>query len=155
MAISGVTTCLWFDTQAMEAAEFYCGLFPGSTLGAVSHYPEDHPHKPASSVLAVEFTLFGQAFMAINGGPQFPHSEAVSFVVHCDTQDEIDRIWQALTADGGSESQCGWCKDRFGVSWQVVPRTIQQLVDAGAWPALMHMSKINIAALRAAAGSAP
>ena len=151
MAITGLATFLWFDTQALEAAEFYTDLFPGSELGSISHYPDDHPHKPVSSVLAVEFSLFGRKFTAINGGPQFSHSEAVSFMVHCDTQEEIDRIWDALIADGGSESQCGWCKDRFGISWQVVPRNIQELLSAGAWPALMPMKKIEIAALEAAA----
>lgn len=153
MAITGLATFLWFDTQALEAAEFYTDLFPGSELGSISHYPGDHPHTPATSVMAVEFTLFGNKFTAINGGPQFPHSEAVSFMVHCDTQEEIDRIWDALIADGGSESQCGWCKDRFGISWQVVPRNIQELLSAGAWPALMPMKKIEIAALEAAASA--
>lgn len=152
MAITGLTTFLWFDTQALAAATFYAGLFPDSRVGAISHYPEDHPHRPASDVLSVEFTLFGRPFAAINGGPQFPHSEAVSFMVHCDTQDELDSIWDALTADGGVESQCGWCRDRFGVSWQVVPRNIQELLAAGAWPALMPMSRIDIQALRDAAG---
>ncbi len=148
MAITGLTTFLWFDTQALEAASLYTGLFPGSALGAVTHYPADHPHRPETDVLAVEFTLFGQAFSAINGGPQFPHSEAVSFMVHCDTQEELDGIWDALVADGGQESRCGWCRDRFGVSWQVVPRDIQALLAAGAWPALMPMSRIDIQALR-------
>ena len=153
MAITGLVTFLWFDTQALEAAEFYTDLFPDSELGSISHYPDDHPHKQSSSVLAVEFALFGHKFTAINGGPQFPHSEAVSFMVHCDTQEEIDRIWDALIAHGGSESQCGWCKDRFGISWQVVPRNIQELLSAGAWPALMPMKKIEIAALEAAASA--
>jgi 2-polyprenyl-6-hydroxyphenyl methylase/3-demethylubiquinone-9 3-methyltransferase len=148
MAVSGLTTFLWFDTQALDAATFYAGLFPGASVGAITHYPADHLHRPASDVLAVEFTLFGQAFTAINGGPQFPHSEAVSFMVHCDTQDELDSIWDALVADGGEESRCGWCRDRFGISWQVVPRDIQELLAAGAWPALMPMSRIDIQALR-------
>jgi len=150
MAISGLTTFLWFDTQALDAAEFYTGLFPDSELGSISHYPDDHPHKPASSVLAVEFNLFGQQFTAINGGPQFPHSEAVSFMVQCETQEEIDLIWNSLVANGGSESQCGWCKDRFGVSWQVVPSNIQELLARGAWPALMPMKKIEVGILEAA-----
>ena len=154
MAISGLTTFLWFDTQALDAAEFYTSLFPDSALGHVTHYPTDHPHRPETNVLSVEFTLFGQAFAAINGGPQFPHSEAVSFMVHCDTQDELDGMWDALVAGGGEESRCGWCRDRFGISWQVVPRDIQELLAAGAWPALMPMSRIDIEALRAAAGYA-
>ena len=155
MAISGLITFLWFDTQAQEAAEFYTKLFPDSELGSISYYPDEHPHKPASSVLAAEFKLFGQNFTAINGGPQFPHSEAVSFMVQCDTQAEIDHIWDSLIADGGSESQCGWCKDRFGVSWQVVPANIQELLARGAWPALMPMTKIDISALQKAVGYVP
>lgn len=150
--ITGLTTFLWFDTQALDAATFYTGLFPDSALGSISHYPDDHPHKPAGSVLSVEFTLFGQSFAAINGGPQFPHSEAVSFMVHCDTQGELDHIWDSLVADGGQESRCGWCKDRFGVSWQVVPAHLQQLLAAGAWPALMPMTRIDIAALERQVG---
>lgn len=153
--ITGLTTFLWFDEDALDAATFYTGLFPDSVLGAVSTYPDDHPHRPAGSVLSVDFTLFGQAFSAINGGPQFPHSEAVSFMVRCDTQDELDRIWDALVAEGGQESQCGWCKDRFGVSWQVVPSHLPDLLARGAWPALMPMSRIDIAALEAATAPAP
>lgn len=150
MAVRGFTTFLWFDTEAGEAAEFYTGLFPDSRMGSITPYPEGHPHRPAGSVLSVEFTLFGRPFAAINGGPQFPHSEAVSFMVHCDTQEELDAIWFALIADGGQESRCGWCKDRFGVSWQVVPSHIQQLLAAGAWPALEPMTRIDIAALERA-----
>jgi predicted 3-demethylubiquinone-9 3-methyltransferase (glyoxalase superfamily) len=150
MAITGVTTFLWFDTEALDAATFYTDLFPDSALGPVSYYPADHPHRPEGSVLSVGFTLFGQAFAAVNGGPQFPHSEAVSFMVQCDTQAELDRIWDALVSDGGSESRCGWCKDRFGVSWQVVPSDLQDLLSRGAWPALMPMTRIDIDALRAA-----
>lgn len=152
MAISGLTTFLWFDTEALDAATFYTGLFPDSILGSVSHYPSDHPQQEQGSVMSAEFTLFGRPFVGINGGPMFTHSEAVSFMVHCDTQEELDRIWDALIADGGAESRCGWCKDRFGVSWQVVPSDIQELLAAGAWPALMPMNRIDIAALRAAAG---
>ena len=152
MAITGLTTFLWFDTQALDAATFYTDLFPDSALGSVMRYPSDHSHRPDTDVLSVEFTLFGRPFAAINGGPQFPHSEAVSFMVHCDTQGELDGIWDALVADGGQESQCGWCRDRFGVSWQVVPRDIQELLAAGAWPTLMPMTRIDIGALRTAAG---
>ena len=109
---------------------------------------------PAGTVLTVDFELFGQRFSALNGGPMFTHSEAVSFQVRCDTQDELDRIWDALVADGGEESMCGWCKDRFGVSWQVVPVVLVDLLassDAGiaqqAWQAMMHMRRIDISAL--------
>lgn len=152
MAVDGITTFLWFDEEALEAAELYVAVLGGSIDG-IDRYPEGHPHKPAGSVLAVQFTLFGQAFSALNGGPQFPHSEAVSFMVRCDTQEELDRVWDALVADGGSEGMCGWCKDRFGVSWQVVPSRLGEYLGAGAWPALMGMQRIDIAALEAAAGS--
>jgi len=144
-----MTTFLWFDTQALEAATLYTDLFPDSSIGSVTHYPADHPMRPGGGVMTVEFTLFGRSFVALNGGPQFPHSEAVSFMVHCDTQEELDSIWDTLIADGGSESRCGWCRDRFGVSWQIVPRDIQDLLAAGAWSALEPMTRIDIAALRA------
>jgi predicted 3-demethylubiquinone-9 3-methyltransferase (glyoxalase superfamily) len=150
MAISGVTTFLWFDTQALEAAEFYVDVFPGASLGAVEHFPEGIADQPAGGVVTVSFTLFGQEFVALNGGPRFPHSEAVSFMVHCDTQEELDSVWDALVADGGAESQCGWCKDRFGVSWQVVPTALPEYLARGAWPALLNMTRINIAELEAA-----
>ena len=149
MAIAGLTTFLWFDTEALDAATFYTHLFPDSALGEITHYPSDHPHRPEGSVLSIAFTLFGQPFAAINGGPQFPHTEAVSFMVQCDTQDELDRVWDALVSDGGQESRCGWCKDRFGISWQVVPSDLQDLLSRGAWPALMPMTRIDIEALRA------
>jgi len=147
-----MTTFLWFDGQAAEAAALYVDLFPGSSMGDVSLYPDEQPDRPADGVLSVSFTLFGQPFVALNGGPQFPHSEAISFMVHCDTQDELDHVWDTLVADGGQESRCGWCKDRFGVSWQVVPSDLQDLLSQGAWPALMPMSRIDIAVLRSAAG---
>ncbi|MDP4804841.1 MAG: VOC family protein [Candidatus Nanopelagicales bacterium] len=151
MAVTGLTTFLWFDTETLEAATLYTDLFDDSELGDISTYPEDHPHRPAGSVLSVSFTLFGRPFVALNGGPDFPHSEAVSFMVHCDTQDELDHVWDTLVADGGQESRCGWCKDRFGVSWQVVPSDLQDLLSRGAWPALLPLSRSDISALRAAA----
>ena len=123
MAATSLTTYLWFDDQALEAATFYVGLFPGSRLGEVSHYRAD-AQRPAGSVLTVEFELFGRPFAALNGGPQFPHSEAVSFQVACDGQEDVDRLWHALIADGGSESRCGWCRDRWGVSWQIIPTAL-------------------------------
>jgi len=151
MAISGGTPYLWFDDQALEAAEFYVSLFPDSRLGMVSHYLEGG-HRPAGSVLVVEFELMGRPFAALNGGPQFPHTEAVSFEVRCDTQEEIDRIWDALIADGGQESMCGWCKDRFGVNWQVTPTVLVDVLtgddaDAAqrAWNAVLGMRRIVIA----------
>lgn len=148
MAVEGVRTFLWFDDQAMPAAQFYVDLFPGGRITSVSHYGEGAP-KPAGSVLVVEFEIFGQPFAGLNGGPQFPHSQAVSFQVRCDTQDEIDRIWDALVAEGGQESQCGWCQDRFGVHWQVVPSALGELLSAGdgAWRAMMGMRRIVIADL--------
>lgn len=154
MAISGLTTCLWFDDQAEAAAEFYVSVFPNSRITGKDYYQES-PYKPAGSVLTVQFELFGHSFLALNGGPQFPHSEAVSFVVNGETQEEIDYMWNALTADGGHESQCGWCKDKFGVSWQVIPTQLGELLansdpnkSKPAWQAMMEMGKIIIADLQ-------
>ena len=153
MAATDITTYLWFDEQSLEAAEFYVGLFPGAKLGNVSHYQSD-AQKPEGSVLTVEFELFGRPLVALNGGPHFTHSEAVSFQVSCETQDDVDRIWDAIVSNGGSESQCGWCKDRFGVSWQIIPvalgRALQGLdgYDSKyAFEAMMKMSKIIVADL--------
>lgn len=156
IAATSLTTYLWFDDQALEAATFYVGLFPGSRLGEVSHYRAD-AQRPAGSVLTVEFELFGRPFAALNGGPQFPHSEAVSFQVACDGQEDVDRLWHALIADGGSESRCGWCRDRWGVSWQIIPTALGRALrgldgyDADyAFRAMMGMSRIIVADLRAA-----
>jgi len=153
MAIHEPVTYLWFDDQALDAATFYVSLFPGSALGAVSHYREG-AQKPAGTVLVAEFTLMGRPWAALNGGPQFPHSEAVSFQVQVDTQDEVDRLWDSLVADGGEESMCGWCRDRFGVSWQIIPRALGERLgsaDPGvserAWRAMMGMRRIVIAHL--------
>ena len=154
MAATDITTYLWFDEQSLEAAEFYVGLFPGAKLGNISHYQSD-AQKPEGSVLTVEFELFGRPFVALNGGPHFTHSEAVSFQVSCETQDDVDRIWDAIVSNGGSESQCGWCKDRWGVSWQIIPvelsRALQGLdgYDSKyAFEAMMKMSKIIVADLK-------
>lgn len=154
MTISGVTTFLWFDDQALEAASFYVKTFPDSRLGEISHRPGDSP-RPEGSILTVEFELFGHPFVALNGGPGFPHSEAISFQVHCDTQDEIDQLWNALTSKGGRESACGWCHDRWGISWQIIPRALGELLQSGdeatskrAFEAMMTMTKIDIAGLR-------
>ena len=156
MALHGVTTFLWFDTQAMDAAELYCSLFPDARITHVTHYQEDS-HQPIGTVQVVAFELFGRPFAALNGGPHFTHSPAVSFQVSADTQDELDRVWDALIADGGSESQCGWCTDRFGVSWQVTPARLGELlgspdpaVQQRVWAAMMSMSRIDIATLEAA-----
>ncbi len=150
-----VKTCLWFDDQALPAAEFYCSLLPDSRIDHVSRNIENATHGEPGSVLGVEFTLAGTPYQAINGGPYFQLSEAVSISVSTEDQSETDRLWQALTADGGAESQCGWCKDRFGLSWQIVPKRAVELFSgpqaSKVWPVLMGMQKIDIAALEAAA----
>jgi len=153
MAIHEPVTYLWFDDHALEAATFYVSLFPNSSIGAVSYYREG-AQKPAGSVLVAEFSLMGRPWAALNGGPQFRHSEAVGFQVQVDTQHEIDRLWDALVADGGEEHMCGWCKDRFGVSWQIIPRTLGERlgssdleVSGRAWQAMMGMRRIVIADL--------
>lgn len=150
MALRELTTFLWFDTEALEAARFYVDVFPGSRLGEISYYRAD-AQRPKGSVLTVEFELFGRPFAALNGGPQFPHSEAVSFQIACDTQDDVDRLWNTIVGSGGRESMCGWCKDRWGVSWQIIPtqltRALQGLdgYDSGyAFRAMMSMSRIII-----------
>jgi len=160
MAVTGATPFLWFDEAALDAAELYVSCFPDSRITSTSFYP-DGGQKPAGTPLVVEFELFGRPFAALNGGPQFPHSEAVSFQVSCDTQEELDRIWFTLIRDGGSESQCGWCRDRFGVSWQVTPRRLGEFlgdpdpaVAQAAWSAMMTMSRIDIAAIEAACQAA-
>lgn len=155
-----ITPNLWFDGQALEAAEFYVSIFPNSGISTVSHYGEAGPGEPGT-VLTVDFVLDGQRFTAINGGPHFVFTEAVSFLIDCADQEEVDYYWNALTA-GGAESQCGWLKDRYGLSWQVVPEEWYRLVTADdpdraerAMAALLTMRKIDIAALQAAAaGSA-
>ena len=147
---------LWFDTEAEQAAEFYLSVFKNSRIVNVARYTEAGPG-PAGTVMTVEFELDGQRFVGINGGPQFTFDEAVSFQVTCETQDEIDYYWERLT-DGGEESQCGWLKDRYGLSWQVVPTGMDDLFndpDPGraqrAMQAMLGMVKLDIAELRAAA----
>ena len=153
MSIDGVTTCLWFDGQAEDAVEFYVATFPGSTIVSTSYYPTD-AQRPEGSVLTVEFELFGRPFLALNGGPQYAHSHAISFQVFCDTQEEVDRLWDALVSNGGEESLCGWCSDRFGVSWQIIPRRLPQLLSSAdaevarlATERMLTMRKIVIADL--------
>jgi predicted 3-demethylubiquinone-9 3-methyltransferase (glyoxalase superfamily) len=139
-----ITPNLWFDGKAEEAAEYYCSIFPDSRIVSVTRAGEQ--------ILTVEFELMGRTYLGLNGGPSFPFTEAVSFVVTCEDQGEIDRYWDRLTADGGEPGRCGWCKDRFGLSWQVLPAGLGELVtDDGARRALFGMDKIDIAALRAAA----
>ena len=150
-----ITPCLWFDHQAEEAATFYTSIFPRSRVLQTTRYGENMP-RPAGSVLTVRFELDGQELLALNGGPAFRFSEAVSFVVPCETQDEIDRYWSKL-ADGGEESQCGWLKDRYGLSWQIVPATLHEMISSSdparaqrVLDAIMGMVKLDIAALRRA-----
>ena len=155
MAATSMTTYLWFDNAALEAAGFYVNLFPGSRMGEVSYYQADTEFQPSGSVLTVEFELFGQPFAGLNGGPQFTHSEAVSFQVMCETQEDVDRIWGAIIANGGEESMCGWCKDKWGISWQVIPVALDRALKGldgydsdYAFRAMMQMSRIIVADLR-------
>ena len=155
-----ITPNLWFDTEAEDAAEYYTSVFGNSRIVSVAHYNEAAPGK-AGSVMTVEFELDGQRFVAINGGPEFKFNEAVSLAIDCATQDEIDYYWAKLT-DGGSEGPCGWCKDRFGLSWQVVPSAIDELFgDADperaerAMKAMFSMKKLDIAELLRAADGVP
>ncbi len=151
-----ISPFLWFDSQAEEAANFYVSLFKNSKITSVARYGEAGPG-PAGSVMTIGFELDGQIFTALNGGPMFQFTEAVSFVINCEDQAEVDAMWDGLIADGGQPSQCGWLKDRFGVSWQVVPTVLHELIggpDAAkagrAVAAMMQMTKLDIAKLRAA-----
>jgi predicted 3-demethylubiquinone-9 3-methyltransferase (glyoxalase superfamily) len=155
--MSKITPCLWFDGNAEEAASLYVSLLPDSRVDSISRSPADNPSTPAGAVLAVDFTLAGLRFRGINGGPQFAFTEAVSFAVDCENQAEVDRLWNALTEGGGSPGQCGWLKDRYGVSWQIVPRQLGEMLGdpdrekaRRAMEAMLSMSKIDIAAMRAA-----
>jgi len=155
--MTDIRTFLWFDSEAEEAAKFYTAVFPNSSISGISHYGEAGPGE-AGSVMTVEFTVDGRPFIALNGGPEYKFSEAISFQIHCADQAEVDRYWDALTGDGGEEGPCGWCKDRFGVSWQVVPAALFELLqdpDAGrsrrAMQAMFGMKRLDIAALQAAA----
>jgi predicted 3-demethylubiquinone-9 3-methyltransferase (glyoxalase superfamily) len=154
-----ISTCLWFDDQAEEAAAFYVGLFPNSRIVDTKYYLEGTP-RPAGSVLTVQFTLDGAECVALNGGPHFKFSPAMSLVANCDTQDEVDTLWRKLS-EGGQEGRCGWLTDRYGVSWQVVPRALLDLLNTAdkaasrrTFSAMMKMTKLDIAALqRAYAGA--
>jgi predicted 3-demethylubiquinone-9 3-methyltransferase (glyoxalase superfamily) len=156
-----ITPHLWFDGDAEAAAEFYVSLFPDSRIDAVHRSAGDNPSTQKGEVLLVAFTLAGRSFTGINGGPQFPFTEAVSFSIDCEDQAEVDRYWELITANGGSEGQCGWCKDRFGLSWQVVPRRLGELLSSPdreaaerTMQAMLAMKKLNVAALEAAAKGA-
>jgi predicted 3-demethylubiquinone-9 3-methyltransferase (glyoxalase superfamily) len=159
--MSKITPCLWFDGNAEEAANFYTSLIPDSRIRSVNRAPGDNPSTKEGAVLVVEFTLAGQDFMGLNGGPQFTFSEAISFTIDCEDQAEVDRLWDALTADGGKPVACGWLKDKFGLSWQITPRELPRLLGdpdpvraKRAFQAMMNMVKIDIAALRRAADGA-
>jgi len=151
-----ITPCLWFDGDAEEAANFYVSLLPGSRIDNIFRSPVDTPSGAAGSVLTVEFTLAGSPYLGLNGGPQYKFSEAVSFQIHCEDQQEVDRLWNAIK-NGGQEIACGWIKDRWGLSWQIVPNRLEQLIKdpdpvraRRAMEAMMTMVKIDIAALERA-----
>ncbi|HET9834364.1 MAG TPA: VOC family protein [Vicinamibacterales bacterium] len=152
-----IQPCLWFNKNAEEAAKFYAATFPDSRVTAVHKSPSDYPDGKAGDVLTVEFTVLGQPFVGLNGGPAFTFDEAISFQVFTDTQEETDRYWNAIVRNGGQESECSWCKDKFGVSWQIVPRVlIDAMNDADTaaakrvMDAMMTMKKIDIATIEAA-----
>ena len=148
--------CLWFDTDAEEAARFYADTFPDSTVTAVRRAPSDNPGGREGDVLTVEFTVLGIPCLGLNGGPQFKHSEAFSFQIATDDQEETDRYWNAIVGNGGQESRCGWCRDRWGISWQITPRALTDAMAAGgdeakrAFEAMMPMSKIDVATIETA-----
>ena len=150
------TICLWYDKDALDAANFYAATFPDSRVTAVHKAPSDYPGGKKGEVLTVEFTVLGIPCLGLNGGPIFPHSEAFSFQVATDDQAETDRYWNAIVGNGGQESQCGWCKDRWGLSWQITPRVLTDALAQGgdvarrAFEAMMPMQKIDVAAIEAA-----
>ena len=150
------TICLWYDKDALDAARFYAATFPDSHVTAVHKAPSDYPGGKQGDVLTVEFTVLGVPCLGLNGGPTFQHNEAFSFQVATDDQKETDRYWNAIVGNGGKESQCGWCKDRWGLSWQITPRVLTDALAAGgdgarrAFEAMMPMQKIDVAAIEAA-----
>jgi len=150
------TVCLWFEKDALSAAEFYAATFPDSKVTSVQKAPSDFPDGKAGDALTVEFTVCGIPCIAINGGPMFKQSEAFSFQIATDSQEETDKYWNAVVGNGGKESQCGWCKDKWGVSWQITPRALTDALAAGgaggkrAFDAMMKMKKIDVAAIQAA-----
>jgi predicted 3-demethylubiquinone-9 3-methyltransferase (glyoxalase superfamily) len=150
------TICLWFNRDAHEAARFYASTFPDSKVIAVHEAPGDYPSGKKGDVLTVEFTVLGIPCLGLNGGPAFQHTEAFSFQIATDNQEETDRYWNAIVGNGGAESACGWCKDRWGLSWQIIPRVLTDALAAGgdeakrAFEAMMTMKKIDVAAIEAA-----
>ena len=159
-AIQRIAPCLWFDHQAEEAVRFYTSTFKNSKTGRILRYDKEAAKasgRPAGSVLTIEFELEGQKFVALNGGPEFKFNESVSFVVNCDTQEEVDYFWEKLTADGGEEAQCGWLKDKFGLSWQVTPTVLIDMLhdkdprkSERVMQAMLQMQKIDINKLKEA-----
>ena len=151
-----IATCLWFNKNAEEAAKFYAATFPNSRITAVHKSPSDYPSGKTGDVLTVEFTVLGIPCLGLNGGPHFKQTEAFSFQIATDNQEETDRYWNAIVKNGGKESDCGWCKDRWGVSWQITPRVLTEALAAGgdeakrAFDAMMGMRKIDVAAIEAA-----
>jgi len=150
------TICLWYDKDAEAAARFYAATFPDSAVSAVFHAPSDYPGGKKGAVLTVDFTVLGIPCLGLNGGPVFKHNEAFSFQIATEDQEETDRYWNAIVGNGGQESQCGWCKDKWGISWQITPRVLSDALAAGgdeakrAFEAMMQMRKIDIATIEAA-----
>jgi len=156
MSIAKNTICLWYEKDAEAAARFYAATFPNSSVGAVQRAPGDFPSGGEGDVLTVEFTVCGIPCIGLNGGPMFKHNEAFSFQIATDDQAETDRYWNAIVGSGGEESMCGWCRDKWGLSWQITPRALTKAMAAGgseakrAFAAMMEMKKIDIAAIEAA-----
>ena len=155
--MSKATLCLWYDHTAEAAAAFYAATFPDTAIGTIQRAPSDNPSTPEGAVLVVEMTLLGMPAILLNGGPMYQHSEAFSIQIHTDDQAETDRLWDAIVGNGGAESMCGWCKDKWGISWQIVPRAMSRWMadpDPAArkrvFEAMMTMKKIDIAAIEAA-----
>lgn len=156
MATEKMTICVWYDGAAEEAANFYASVFPDSAVKAIRFAPDDFPSGKKGDVLTVEFTVCGAAFIGLNGGPAFKPNEAFSFQIATDTQEETDRYWNAIVSNGGQESECGWCKDKWGISWQITPKVLTEAIAASGeaservFAAMMTMRKIDIATIEAA-----
>ena len=160
--MSKIATCLWFNGEAEEAATLYTSLFPNSHIDSVNLAPADNPSSARGDVLTVDFTLDGERFVGLNGGPDFTFNEAVSFMIKCEDQAEVDRYWTALILGGGQPSQCGWLKDKFGVSWQVIPKQMDEYLKSSdreasrrAFEAMLKMSKLDVEQLREAYEGVP